>query len=94
MAEERCPNCGAEVPREAGQHAVTPSAGVVECPSCGASVSLAKPGGRGAAEAGEAGRDVPTVSESSAGEGGGKQYFSGEESVEGVMKEVRGKEGE
>jgi DNA-directed RNA polymerase subunit RPC12/RpoP len=36
MANDRCQNCGAEVPRETGQHALTPSAGVVRCPSCGA----------------------------------------------------------
>jgi len=38
MSDERCPSCGAELPREQGQHALTPSAGVeLEC----------KPGGRG-----------------------------------------------
>src|SRR5581483_873340 len=44
MAEQTCPNCGAEVPRETGQHATAPSAGVVQCPTCGASVTLDKPG--------------------------------------------------
>ena len=35
-----CSNCGAELPEELGQHAVAPVADVVQCPSCGASVSL------------------------------------------------------
>ena len=35
MAGQRCAKCGAEVPSESGQHALTPSAGVVECPNCG-----------------------------------------------------------
>ena len=81
MADERCPSCGAELPREAGQHALTPSAGVVECPTCGATVTLAKPGAAEQGESGAGGR---------AGEA--EEYFSGQETVEDVMKEVRDKE--
>ncbi len=93
MAEEPCPNCGAVVPREAGQHAMTPSAGVVECPSCGAKVTLAKPRGQSEAEAAEPSPDASTTLESRGGETGGDDYFSGEESLGGVMKEVKEKEG-
>jgi hypothetical protein len=35
-----CPNCGAEIPLEAGQHATVPTVDVMECPSCGASVRV------------------------------------------------------
>ena len=40
-----CPNCGAELPQEEGQHALSPSAGTVECPTCGATVTLEGPPG-------------------------------------------------
>jgi hypothetical protein len=36
-----CPSCGNEIPEEVGQHAVVPTAGVVDCPHCGARVTLA-----------------------------------------------------
>ncbi|MDQ6637030.1 MAG: hypothetical protein M3Y62_04495 [Candidatus Dormibacteraeota bacterium] len=93
MAEEICPSCGAVVPREAGQHAMSPSAGVVECPSCGAKVTLAKPGSRSEDEAAEPSPDAATTLGSRGGETGGDDYFSGEESLGGVMKEVEEKEG-
>jgi endogenous inhibitor of DNA gyrase (YacG/DUF329 family) len=67
MAEQTCPNCGAEVPRETGQHATTPSAGVVQCPSCGATVTLDKPGAAGDQQAAEASGDVPRTPETPAG---------------------------
>ena len=35
-----CPSCGRPLPEEAGQHAVVPSADIVDCPNCGARVSL------------------------------------------------------
>jgi uncharacterized Zn finger protein (UPF0148 family) len=90
MAQQRCPNCGAEVPRETGQHATTPSAGVVQCPSCGATVTLEKPGAAADQQAAEHSADVPRARES--GETSGEDYFSGEETVEGVMDEVREKD--
>jgi uncharacterized Zn-binding protein involved in type VI secretion len=37
-----CPNCGNEIPQEVGQHAVVPSAGVVDCPHCGQRVTLSE----------------------------------------------------
>ena len=91
MADERCPNCGAEVPRETGQHAQTPSAGVVTCPSCGASVTLSKPGAE-PEDAVESG-DVRLAREVDAGEATGEDTFAGQETVEGVMDEIREKEG-
>ena len=69
-----------EVPWETGQHAEAPSAGVVTCPNCGTTVTLDKPG----AEPEAAPPGEPT----------GEDAFSGEESVEGVMDEIREKEGE
>ena len=70
MSAIRCPNCGAEVPEETGQHALTPSAGLVQCPTCGEKVTLEKPGS-------DAGDD---------------EYFSGHETIEGVMQEIEEKE--
>jgi hypothetical protein len=35
-----CPSCGQALPEEAGQHAVVPSAGIVDCPTCGARVDV------------------------------------------------------
>ncbi len=98
MAEQRCPNCGAEVPSEAGQHALTPSAGVVECPHCGASVTLQKPGAdtaqqqAGSPSSDAPSADVPRAPETRGGEESGEDYFAGEETVEGVMDEVREKD--
>jgi hypothetical protein len=85
MAEERCPNCGAELPAELGQHAVAPVANVVQCPSCGENVTL------GGGDAG--GEDVPRAQESVGGEEGAPESFSGEETIEGVMDELRDKPG-
>ena len=92
MAEQICPNCGAEVPRETGQHATTPSAGVVRCPSCGATVTLDKPGAAAGQQAAEPSADVPRAPEARGGETSGEDYFSGEETVDGVMNEVREKD--
>jgi ribosomal protein S27AE len=88
MSDMRCPNCGAEVPAESGQHAVSPSAGVVTCPSCGATVTLERPGDRQQV-VGEA--ETTAATPAPAGRGG--EYFSGSESVEGVMEELSEKEG-
>ena len=93
MADARCPSCGAEVPRETGQHATAPSAGVVTCPNCGAKVTLDKPGAQ--PEAAEAPRgEAPAAAEAAPGEATGEDTFAGEETVEGVMDEVREKESE
>ena len=91
MAQPLCPNCGAEVPAETGQHATTPSAGIVQCPDCGASVTLDKPGAE-AHHTTPPSPDVPRASETRGGEASGEDYFSGEETIEGVMDEVREKD--
>ncbi len=93
MVDERCPNCGAEVPRETGQHAVTPSAGVVECPSCGAIVTLEKPGSRDEEETPSTAVPRSEEVDPAPGEASGEDSFAGHESVEGVMDELREKEG-
>ena len=83
-----CPNCGRPLPEEAGQHAVVPSADIVDCPSCGARVDIGSgkvvegvsPEGR-AEEQGIA--PIPE---------GAPESFSGHETVEGVMEEIDKKE--
>ena len=90
----RCPNCGAELPQEEGQHALSPSAGVIRCPSCGATVTLEGPPGAGGGPPREepaAGEPVTTEAALDATER--HDYFSGEESVAGVMDELEEKEG-
>ena len=83
-----CPSCGEPLPAGAGQHAVVPSAGIVDCPSCGARVDMST--GRiseGVSTEGRAeeqgGAPVPE---------GAPESFSGEETVEGVMNEIEQKE--
>jgi hypothetical protein len=75
-----CPNCGAELPAEAGQHALSPSAGTITCPTCGATVNLEGPPG---AEGGP-----PREGPADAG-----APVSGEETVAGVMDELEDKPG-
>ena len=83
-----CPSCGHPLPEELGQHAVVPSAHIVDCPNCGARVSL------------ETGRLYEGVSaEGHAEEQGGAPIpegqpatFSGETTMEGVMEEIEEKE--
>jgi hypothetical protein len=83
-----CPNCDRPLPAEVGQHAVVPTAGIVDCPNCGARVSL------------ETGRLAAGVSpEGRAEERGGAPIaegapdsFAGETTVEGVMDEIEDKE--
>jgi DNA-directed RNA polymerase subunit RPC12/RpoP len=77
---ETCPNCGADLPPELGQHALTPVSRLVQCPTCGENVTLTKP-----AEDDEAAR-APDVA-------GETATFSGEETVEGVMDELGDKPG-
>ena len=83
MADQTCPSCGAELPPGLGQHALVPSAGVVECPTCGATVTLERP--QTATDDDEHGGDV-------VGESTGPETFSGHETVEGVLDEIREKE--
>jgi endogenous inhibitor of DNA gyrase (YacG/DUF329 family) len=90
MPVQRCPNCGAELPEETGQHALAPSAGAVSCPSCGATVTLA---GSDARQEVASGGDAAPAAAAPPGRGGEPEYFSGEESVEGVMEELSEKEG-
>jgi uncharacterized Zn finger protein (UPF0148 family) len=71
MSEQRCPNCGADLPAELGQHALTPTSGLVQCPTCGENVTLDRPGGEGEEH---------------------EESFSGHETIEGVMDEIREKE--
>ena len=78
MAEQTCPECGEPLPPELGQHALTPTSGLVKCPSCGANVTLDRPEPTDA--------DEPDVT------GEGPDYFAGEETVEGVMNEIEEKE--
>jgi aerobic carbon-monoxide dehydrogenase medium subunit len=90
-----CPNCGAELPQEQGQHALSPSAGAIQCPSCGATVTVAGPPG---AEGGPpreepAGAGEPVTTEAALDATERHDYFSGEESVAGVMDELEEKEG-
>ena len=83
-----CPSCGQPLPEEIGQHAVVPSADIVDCPSCGARVNLST------------GEFVSGVSREGRAEEQGiapiqeglPESFSGEETVEGVMEEIDEKE--
>ena len=83
-----CPNCGQPLPEGAGQHAVVPTARIVDCPSCGARVDLASGdviedvSAEGRAEE----QGVAPIPE------GAPESFSGEETVEGVMGEIEEKE--
>jgi hypothetical protein len=63
-----CPNCGAELPQEEGQHALSPSAGTVA-------------------------EGEPVSTEASLEATERHDYFSGEETVGGVMDELRDKPG-
>jgi carbon-monoxide dehydrogenase medium subunit len=92
MAQERCPNCGAELPMEEGQHALAPAAGVVQCPTCGATVTLDKPGAEGGPpREGPAGGE-PVTTEAALDATERHDYFSGEETIAGVMDELQDKE--
>ena len=83
-----CPSCDRPLPEEAGQHAVVPSADIVDCPNCGARVSLetgqlyegVSPEGR-AEEQG--GAPIPE---------GAPESFSGETTLGGVMEEIADKD--
>jgi uncharacterized Zn finger protein (UPF0148 family) len=89
-----CPNCGAELPQAEGQHALSPSAGTIECPTCGATVTLEGPPGAegGPPREGPAG-DAAVTTEASLAATERHDYFSGEETIEGVMDELDEKPG-
>ncbi len=89
--DETCPSCGAVLPSEVGQHALTPSAGVVKCPTCSTTVRLDRPGAPGSAQAGSGEADVPRARETRGGEESVPETFAGQEEVEGVMDELRDK---
>jgi endogenous inhibitor of DNA gyrase (YacG/DUF329 family) len=83
-----CPNCGQPLPEGEGQHAVVPTAGIVDCPNCGERVVL---------DAGEAAMDVSPEGRAEDQGGapipeGAPETFSGHETVEGVMEEIEEKE--
>jgi endogenous inhibitor of DNA gyrase (YacG/DUF329 family) len=79
-----CPNCGAELPPELGQHALTPVSGLVQCPTCGENVRLGDADDE---------TDVPRSKKSVGGESGAPESFSGEETIECVMEELEDKPG-
>jgi len=93
MGDQTCPSCGADVPAATGQHAETPSAGVVTCPNCGAKVTLHKPGAE-PEQSNQPPGDAPRTAAAPPGQASGEDAFSGEETVEGVMDEIRQKEDE
>jgi uncharacterized Zn finger protein (UPF0148 family) len=84
MTEQRCPSCGADLPAELGQHALTPISGLVKCPTCGAKVTL---------EHAETGSTSVEEADSVPDTAGDPESFSGEETVEGVMDELERKPG-
>jgi uncharacterized Zn finger protein (UPF0148 family) len=94
MTSQQCPSCGAELPQEEGQHALSPSAGTIECPTCGATVTLEGPAGAegGPPREGPAG-DEPVTTEASLEATERQGYFSGEETMAGVMEELEEKPG-
>jgi hypothetical protein len=88
-----CPNCGAELPEELGQHALALGPGLVQCPNCGENVTLDKPGAPDPEDEARATGDVPRSQEEVGGEEGAQEEFSGEETMEGVMEELERKPG-
>jgi aerobic carbon-monoxide dehydrogenase medium subunit len=93
MATQQCPSCGAQLPREEGQHALAPTAGVVQCPTCGATVTLDKPPGASGGPPRQGPADgEPVTTEAALDATEQHDYFSGEETIAGVMDEVRDKE--
>ena len=79
----RCPNCGTDIPPEAGQHATVPTVDVMECPTCGASVRALDAEGPGAERATEGGWGEERP-----------ESFAGSETLEGVREELEHKEDE
>jgi uncharacterized Zn finger protein (UPF0148 family) len=96
MADQRCPNCGRDLPGGLGQHSLALVSGLVTCPHCGAEVKLERgdsaspreepPDGAGDKPSSpgiEAPRPFGRTKQSDRGES-----FSGHESIPGVMKEI------
>ena len=89
-----CPNCGAELPQEEGQHALSPSAGTVQCPTCGATVTLeGPPGAEGGPPRQGSAEGEPVTTEASLEATEHQDYFSGEGTMAGVMEELEEKPG-
>ena len=89
-----CPNCGAELPAEAGQHALSLSAATITCPTCGATVNLeGPPGAEGGPPREGSTEGEPVTTAASLEETERHDYFSGEETVAGVMDELEDKPG-
>lgn len=82
-----CPSCGNPLPEELGQHAVAPAVGVVDCPHCGARVNLVTGEAESVSPAGRAEEQGGAPMQA-----GAPETFAGEETVEGVMKEIEDKE--
>ncbi|MGH3105279.1 MAG: hypothetical protein ACRDN6_14405 [Gaiellaceae bacterium] len=86
-----CPNCGSEIPHDIGQHATVPIAGVVTCPTCGATVMLDKPGAE-PDDVAAPDTEAPRATEGGWGEER-PESFAGSETIEGVIDELEEKEG-
>jgi uncharacterized Zn finger protein (UPF0148 family) len=93
MAEQKCPNCGRDLPKELGQHSIAPMTGLVSCPYCGADVNLEREAavGNTGTETSPAGEKPSTsefaapstaAREASAREEGDGDTFTGDESSE------------
>ena len=94
MTSQQCPNCGAELPQEEGQHALSPSAGTIQCPNCGATVTLeGPPGAEGGPPREGSAEGEPVTTEASLEATEHQGYFSGEETLAGVMDELDDKPG-
>jgi hypothetical protein len=83
-----CPNCGEALSEGVGQHAVAPDAGVVDCPSCGSRIKLET----GQLETGVSREGRAEEQGAAPIESGRPETFSGEETVEGVMREIEEKD--
>ena len=82
MAEQKCSNCGRDLPAELGQHSIAPVSGLVTCPHCGAEVHLDKE------KALDSSR--PDVGDTFTGNEE-SETFSGSETIEDVKQELEKK---
>jgi hypothetical protein len=90
---ERCPNCGNELPAELGQHALALPSALVQCPHCGETVTLDRPGAPDPEDEERPLGDVERTTRSVGGEEGAPAEFSGETTIEGVKEEIDSKPG-